>query len=170
VLARLRRIPGVADARVECSGTFFALTLDERANLDVALRAVLDSLGPGSRRLATEEAEGQLAARAGGEIWFSEEQIRGLSYVEGRIITGRVLAAATRGLDVAEPEMDRIREAIRVEVFGAIDLVHDEGGRSSSGWFADEWPHIVTRVRLRLAGVVSEATLAAVAEHLLHLH
>ncbi len=53
VLARLRRIPGIADVRVECSGTFFALSLEERADREVTLRAALDSLGPGARRLGS---------------------------------------------------------------------------------------------------------------------
>jgi hypothetical protein len=170
VLARLRRIPGIADARVECSGTFFALSLGERADPEATLRAVLDVLGPGSRRLLADEAGAQLAARASGEIWFSEEEIRALSYIEGRIIAGRALAAATRGLEVTGAETDRIRDAIRVEVFAALDRVHDEGGRSSSGWFTDEWPHIVTRVRSRLAGALDGPALAHLAAQLLELH
>ena len=170
VLARLRRLPGIVDARVECSGTFFALSLAEPAESEAVLPMVLDVLGPDSRLLASEEARGQLEARPRGEIWFSEEQIRGLSYVEGRIIASRALAAAAEGLSLGEPETGRIREAVRVEVFTAIDRVHDEGGRCSSAWFAEEWPHIVARAQGRLAGALSEATLAVVAARLLRLY
>jgi hypothetical protein len=170
VLARLRSLPGIADARVECSGTFFALSLQQGADAEAALRAVRDVLGPGSRRLTSDEAAAQLEARFRGEVWFTEEQIRGLSYVEARIITGRALTAATKGLSLPEAEKDRVREAIRVEVFAAIDRVHDEGGRSSSGWFAEEWPHIVERLRRRLVGAVPEPALAEVAARLRQLH
>ena len=170
MLARLRKIPGIADARVECSGLFFALALTGHADSDVTLRAALDALGPGSRRLASDEARAQLETRRRGEIWFSEEQIRGLSYVEGRIITSRALAAVTQGLSFAEPVTELMREAIRTEVFAAIDRVHEEGGRSSSGWFAEEWPHIVARSRSRLGRSVPEPILAEVTARLLRQH
>jgi hypothetical protein len=170
VLARLRKLAGVADARVECSGLFFVLSLTERADPDAAARAALDALGPGSRRVPSDEARPQLDARRRGEIWFSEEEIRALSYVEARIVTNRALAAATQGLSLAPAQVESIREAIRVEVFAAIDRVHDEGGRSSSGWFAAEWPGIVGRTRARLAGAVPEAILAETSARLVRQH
>jgi hypothetical protein len=170
VLARLRRLPGVADARVECSGTFFALSLLEGAEAEAVLPEVVEVLGPTSRLLEGEEAGAQLEARSRGELWFSEEQIRGLSYVEGRVLASRALAAAAEGLSLGEPEAGRVREAVRVEVFAAIDRVHDGGGRRSSAWFGQEWPDIVARASARLAGALPGPTLAEVTARLRRLH
>lgn len=170
MLARLRRLPGVADVRVECSGTFFLLALADAPDEEAAVAAVLDALGPGSRRLADDEAASQLEPRRRGELWFSEEQIRALSYVEGRIITARALAAAARDLSLTDREAESIREAVRAEVFAAIDRVHDEGGRSSSGWFAEEWPHVVARATDRLAGALPEDVLSEVTARLEREH
>jgi hypothetical protein len=170
VLARLRRLPGITDARVECSGTFFALSLADGAEAEAVLPMVVDVLGSRSRLLAAEEAGAQLEARSRGELWFSEEQIRGLSYVEGRIIASRALSAAADGLTMGEQDAAKIREAVRAEVFAAIDRVHDEGGRRSSAWFAEEWPRIVARARDRLADALPEPTLTDITARLRRLH
>jgi hypothetical protein len=170
VLARLRRIPEIADARVECSGTFFALSFRERADGEAVLRAALEALGPTARRLASDDALAQLEARRRNEIWFSADDIRGLSFIEGRIIAMRAFAAVAGEVRLEREASELLREALRIEVFGALDRVHDEGGRSSSGWFVPAWPGIVAGVMWRLGDTLPATTLARVSEKLMMQH
>jgi hypothetical protein len=53
---------------------------------------------------------------------------------------------------------ERLREAARVEIFAALEHAHDSGGRSSTGWFWEEWPHIAERISSRLADSVAAST------------
>ncbi len=170
MLARLRRIPEIADARVECSGTFFALSFREGVDGEAVLRAALEALGPATRRLASDDALAQLEARRRNEIWFSADDIRGLSFIEGRIIAMRAFAAVTGEVRLEREASELLRDALRIEVFGALDRVHDEGGRSSSGWFVPAWPGIVAGVMLRLGDALPATTLARVSEKLMTQH
>ncbi len=170
VLARLRRIPGIADARVECSGTFFALSFREGVDDAAVLRAALEALGRSARRLASDDALAQLEARRRDEIWFSADDIRGLSFIEGRIIAMRAFAAVTGEVRLEREVSELLRDALRIEVFGALDRVHDEGGRSSSGWFVPAWPGIVAGVTRRLGGALPATTLGRISEQLMVQH
>ncbi len=170
VLARLRRIPEIADARVECSGTFFALSFREGVDEVAVLRAALEALGQSARRLASDDALAQLEARRRNEIWFSADDIRGLSFIEGRIIAMRAFVAVTGEVCLEREASERLRDALRIEVFGALDRVHDEGGRSSSGWFVPAWPGIVASVMRRLGGALPATTLGRISGKLLTQH
>ena len=150
VLARLSGIPGVAAARVECSGTCFLLAGREPGALERAMPAVLDVLGPRTRRLEGEAREVQLARFGAGELWFSKDDIRGLSYVEARILATRMTDVVTAAVDVDAATAARVHDALLQEIVAALDHAHDTGGRSSSAWFWVEWPHIVERVSARL--------------------
>jgi hypothetical protein len=160
VLARLAAVPGVTDARVECSGTFFLVSTATPEALEAALPAVREVLGPSSRRAGADVAEAQLAARPRGEPWFSASGIRGLSYVEGRSLAARMRDAVTARVELAPELRGGLGEAIRVEIFAALDHAHDTGGRSSSAWFWIEWPHVVERISARLAAAFPAALRA----------
>jgi hypothetical protein len=162
VLARLAEIPGIIDARVECSGTYFLVTGADAAALELALPAIRAVLGPSVARTTPGVAELQLAARARGELWFSGEGIRGLSYVEGRILAARIGDAVAAELRCDGETSERILEASRVEIFAALGHAHDTGGRASTGWFREEWPRIADRIADRLAAGVPAALHAAV--------
>lgn len=84
--------------------------------------------------------------------------------------TSSALTSGTQGSSLSEAQVEAIREAIRAEVFAAIDPIHDEGGRSSSGWFAAEWPHVVVRTRERLARVIGDVALAEISARLVREH
>jgi hypothetical protein len=157
VLARLTDIPGITGARVECSGTYFLLTGADAAALELALPAIRDVLGPSVTRTEPGVSELQLAARARGELWFSGEGIRGLSYVEGRILAARIGDAVVAELRTDGETSERILEATRAEIFAALDHAHDTGGRASTGWFREEWPRIADGITARLAAAVPAA-------------
>jgi hypothetical protein len=150
VLARLSEVPGVIDARVECSGTHFLLTARDAGALEQASPLVHALLGPRAERLGPVESAAQLAARARGEPWYSKHDIRGLSYVEGRILATRFSDAVAATLPLERAAAARIHEAVRLELFAALDHAHDTGGRASTGWFWVEWPRIVEAIEARL--------------------
>lgn len=164
VLARLATIPGVTDARVECSGTYFLVGGADAATLERALPGAREVLGPGMRRVEGELYEAQLASRARGELWFSPAEIRALSYVEGRILAARMADAVTAAVPVAAPVAEEVLEATRAGIFAALDHAHDTGGRASTGWFWEEWPGIVHGIAQRLARSLPERQCAVVAE------
>jgi hypothetical protein len=153
VLARLSEVPGVIDARVECSGTYFLVTARDAAALERALPLVRERLGARAEALGPAEAAAQLAARARGERWFSKDDIRALSYVEGRILATRFSDVLAAAVPLERSSAGRIDEAIRLELFLALEHAHDTGGRASTGWFWAEWPRIVEAIGARLHDV-----------------
>ena len=165
MLARLLAVPGVLDARVECTGTYFALELDP-ARAEAALAAVLARLGAAARRLDPGAASAQLEARGRGELWFSAADVRALSYLEGRVLTARLVAGvlAEVALDAAVAEV--VSDRLRAELFAALDEVHEDGGCGSSGWLAERWPRIAAGLASRLEGKLPRATADAVVARL----
>lgn len=156
VLARLSELPGVTGVHVECTGTFFLLELAGAAALEPALSAARDVLGPAAAVVDGATATAQLTARARGELWFSKDGIRGLSYLEGRLLAGRVLEAVAATVPLDRLTSERLLEASRAEIFAALDHAHDTGGRASSGWFEEAWPSIAGAIAARLDGLAPE--------------
>jgi hypothetical protein len=142
VLARLDALPGVACSRTEASGRFFLIELHPGADASLAEERSMAVLGRGCRRLGESESESQLAARGAGDPWLAAVEVVTLSFVEGRLLSVRITAAATRELDLSVEEQERLTEAVRVELFAALQRVHAEGGRPSSGWIYQDWPGI----------------------------
>lgn len=142
VLARLDAVPGVSRSRAEASGRFVLLELSAGSHPDEVEAAARRALGREARRLSEAEAREQLAARGSGDPWLAAAEVMALSYLEGRILSTRVSAAAAREAGLDALERDRLAEALRLEVFAALERVHAEGGRSSGGWFYDAWPAV----------------------------
>jgi hypothetical protein len=142
VLARLDAIPGVAAARVESSGRFFWILLAEGADPSLVTRLAQGVLGGGSRPLPADDAVLQLARQTHGDPWLGAAEVMTLSFVESRLLSVRLAGELARRAGAAPQEQEEIAEAIRIELFAAMERVHAEGGRSSSGWIYREWPAI----------------------------
>lgn len=156
MLARLDAIPGVAAARVDSSGRFFWLQVDDAADATSVTVLVSGVLGKGVRSLAPRQAEAQLAAHPRGDPWLTAVESMTLSFVESRILSVR-LAGEVEHLTGATPEQrEEVAEAIRLELFAAMERVHSEGGRRSSGWIHEEWPAIAAATVERCAGAMSD--------------
>jgi len=168
VLARLQAVPGVASARVDSSGRFFWLTVRAAAAAPAAAALALEVLGPGSRTLPQAQGEAQLAAHRHGDPWLAGNEVMTLSFVESRLLSVRIAAEAQRRTGALPEQREELAEAIRLELFAAMERVHAEGGRGSSGWIYQEWPVIAAAaaercvetiprdLRLRLAGLLPE--------------
>lgn len=142
VLARLDAVPGISRSRAEASGRFLLLELSPGADPGRVLAAARRALGREARRLPEAEAREQLAARGRGDPWLAAPEVMALSYVEGRILSTRVSAEAALEARLDARERDLLAEALRLEIFAALERVHAEGGRSSSGWFYEAWPAV----------------------------
>jgi hypothetical protein len=148
VLARIGKIPGVGGAEVDGTGSYFLV-----ACVPEAIPAVSDVLGPAAEVVDGAARNEQLAHRRRGEMWFSSENIRALSFLEGRVLAIR-MRDAVGDLD----DHGALLDALRAEILAALEQAHDTGGRSSSGWFWEEWPAVVSRVMARVALAPAEAT------------
>ncbi len=170
MLARLEAVGGIAEARVEATGRLFALVLSPGADEGAALAGAAAALRTTPRRLSPEEATAQLSRRAAGDPWVSRREAAALCFLEARVVASRGagdVAAAAR-LDAAE--RDAVGEALREELFTAMERVLGEGGRDSSGWFYVEWPALAARAAARCAGALAPGKREAAALALAALH
>ena len=105
-------------------------------------------------------------AHRDGDPWLASDEVITLSYVESRLLSVRIAEEAQRRTGALPEEREEVAEAIRLELFAAMERVHSEGGRRSSGWIYEEWPVIAAAaagrcvktishdLRLRLAGLL----------------
>lgn len=167
MLARLDCIPGVAESRVEASGRFFLLVLAEGADEARAVAEAAAALRGRAAPLAPAAAAAQLARRERGDPWLSAREITALSYLEARVVAAATADRVASRVGLAAGAHDALAEALRLELFAAIERVHGEGGRESSGWFYAEWPAIAVAAAARCAvalGPAADAAAAALAD------
>jgi len=149
VLARLDAVPGVASARSDSSGRFFWIELVPGAEADAVRAGARAVLGPRARPLPREEAEAQLASRALGDPWLRTGEVMALSFVEGRLLSVRLSRELEDRAGTPADLREAVAEAIRIELFAALERVHAEGGRPNGGWIHEEWPAIAAAVGTR---------------------
>jgi hypothetical protein len=164
VLARLDAIPGVTSARVDSSGRFFWLALEEGADARRLAELAKRVLGAGARSLPADEAQAQLAAHGRGDPWLLPGEVMALSFVESRLLSVRIAGEVERRTGATPDEREAIAEAIRRELFAVMDRVHAEGGRESGGWIHEEWPAIAAAAAARCAGAVAPELRRQVSE------
>ncbi len=164
MLARLQALPGLSQARGDSSGRFVWIEVAGGVEIADAARAAGTVLGAKARALPEAEAEAQLAARPRGDPWLTSGEVMTLSYVEARLLSVRLAGEARRQTGAGPAEGEALAEAIRAELFGAMERVHAEGGRSSSGWIHDEWPALASAATARCAATLPPEVRARVAD------
>jgi len=142
VLARLAALPGVAATRVDSSGRFFWLTLSEGADSEAVVSLAVTVLGGRARRLPPARAGVQLASRVRGDPWLGPDEVMTLSFVEARLLAVRLAGDAAARAGLTPEWREDLAEAIRIQLFAAMERVHAEGGRKTGGWIYEEWPSI----------------------------
>jgi hypothetical protein len=146
VLVRLDAIQGVRESRADPSGRYFLLQLDDGADEPAVIEAALAVLRGRARRLDAVAAARQVAARERGDPWFPASEVHALSYVEGRIIAVRLAASVGESVELSPAQREALEDLARAVVFRAVERVHAEGGRESTGWFYEAWPEIARAV------------------------
>lgn len=167
MLARLDAVPGVWESRADASGRLFLLELAPEADREAVLAGARAALGERGRLLDGAAAEAQLAARRRGDPWYAHRDTLGLCYLEARVLSVRVGAAAGSAAGLDPQQVEDVTEAARAVLFEVMERVHGEGGRPSSGWFYEEWPAIAARIgarcRARLPGPAASSAAEAIA-------
>jgi hypothetical protein len=69
-------------------------------------------------------------------------EVMTLSFVEARLLAVRVAGDAASRAGLAPERREDLAEAIRVQLFAAMERVHAEGGRKTGGWIYEDWPSI----------------------------
>jgi len=156
VLARLDAIPGVVAARVDSSGRFFWLQVEDEADATGVTALALGALGKGVRSLAAEQATAQLAARRDGDPWLTAAEVMTLSFVESRMLSVRLAGEVAHRTGATPEQREEVAEAIRLELFATMERVHSEGGRRSGGWIYEEWPAIAAATVERCAATMPQ--------------
>ena len=164
VLARLEAVPGVSAARVDSSGRFFWIAVEDGADPSGVSALTLPLLGTGARTLAADRAKAQLAAGRQGDPWLGAAEVMTLSFVESRLLSVRIAGEVRAGTGATPEQHEEIAEAIREALFAAMERVHSEGGRRSSGWIYEEWPVIAANAAERCAGRIPGDLRLQVAE------
>jgi hypothetical protein len=170
VLARLEAVEGIADARVEAGGRFFAVTLAEGADEGTALAGAAAALRCAPRRLPPDEAALQLRARAAGDPWLGRAEVASLSFLESRLLASRGAAAVAGAAGLPDAERGALEDAFRDVLFLAMERVLGEGGRDSSGWFYVEWPALAEEIARRAAPALAPERRSLAADALAALH
>ncbi len=166
MLARLDSLPGVKVSRTDSSGRFFWLELREGVDETTVASLGTGALGAGARVLSPEQAAAQLALRGAGDPWLAGREVMTLSFVEGRLLSVRVAGEAARKASLPPALRERVAEAVRAELFGAMARVHAEGGRKTSGWIYEEWPVLAAAAAARCAREMPGDVAARVREAL----
>ena len=164
MLARLDAIPGLAAARVDSSGRFFWLSLQEDADATRVTGLAKGLLGVDAYSLPAAPAAAQLAARQRGDPWLTASEVMTLSFVESRLLSVRIAGEVQRRTGATPVQREAIAEAIRLELFASMERVHAEGGRPNGGWIYREWPAIAAAAVERCAGPMPPALRARLAE------
>lgn len=170
MLARLDGIPGVRESRVEASGRFFLLALAEWAEEERVAADAVRALRGRAAPLPAAEAAAQVAARPRGDPWLSAAEAISLSFLEARVVATATAARAGARAGLPPEARDRLAETLRAVLFEAIERVHAEGGRDSTGWFYEEWPALAAAVAERARAFLDGPTAAIVAEALRAAH
>ena len=164
VLARLDAIPGVIAARADASGRFFWIALDLATDAPRVTAQARGVLGEDAGPLRPAQAEAQLASHHRGDPWWSAAEVMTLSYVESRILSVRLASAAEHQAGLVPEQREVVADAIRLELFAAMERVHAEGGRRGGGWILAEWPGIAIAAVERCTRSLPARTRAALLE------
>jgi hypothetical protein len=153
VLARLDALPGVTAARVDSSGRFFWLSVADGADIPGLTALAQGVLEGGAHPLPAARAAAQLEAWRRGDPWLGSREAMTLSFVESRLLSVRIAGEALRnaGAGSAAEHQEELAEGLRSELFAAMERVHAEGGRKTSGWIYQAWPAIAAAALARCA-------------------
>jgi hypothetical protein len=155
VLARLQQVPGVRSSVSDVSGQVFLIDLEpDTAPADVQSAAAA-ALGREARRLTRAELQSQIGPPTRGELWIGPDDLRTLSYIEGRMVAVRVASIVGAQLALDGPGTERLAEAVREEMFAHVERIH--AGEVPSGRFFEAWQDIARRVVDRCADGSSNA-------------
>lgn len=144
MLARLQQVQGVRSSVSDVSGQVFLVELEPGVAPSDVQSAAAAALGGDARRLTDAELESQVGPATRREQWVGPDDLRMLSYLEGRIVAARVASIVGPQLALDACRTERLAEAVREEMFAHVERIH--AGELPSGRFFEAWPDIARRV------------------------
>jgi len=124
VLARLDEIDGVAESRVDWTGTRFLLALESDVPARRVERAASATLGEETRVLGEDERSDVLASYREGEVWMRAGETLRLSRFEAGVLAERYGGEAARQLGLGAEETRRLTALFEAELIRAFDRTH----------------------------------------------
>lgn len=163
MLARLDEIPGVAESRVDWTGTRFLLTLEGKAAIDQVGEEAAGTLGEGARLLDGNEVREVLESYRKGEKWMRAGETLQLSRFEAGVLAKRYgnEAAAEIGLD--EEGTRKLVALFEQELSRAFDRTHAGQGIEA---VPAEFEAAAERILESSGGFLASEQHAALAEYL----
>jgi hypothetical protein len=133
VLARLDEIDGVAESRVDWTGTRVLVTLNADADKSRVETEVESALGEGAHVLDERATREVLESYRKGEAWMRSGETLKLSRFEAGVLAKKhgTAAAAELGLDDATTQ--KLVALIEGELDRAFERAHAEGGIDALG-------------------------------------
>lgn len=159
MLARLDRIPGVVESRVDRSGRRFLLTLDPGADEGDVAREARSELGGDVDVLDREAEDALLASRRRGDTWVTSDETIRLSREEAGILAARFGEESAREIGLSVGKTRDLVEVLEKEVAAAFERFHGRG--DALMLFRDEQPAISARVLEASRSFLTEAELAS---------
>lgn len=163
MLARLDEIEGVAETRVDWTGTRFLLALAGGTGKDQVEEQAVRTLGEGARRLDDDEAREVLDSYRKGETWMRAGETLQLSRFEAGVLAKRYAneAAAEIGLDKGGAE--KLVALFEQEFIRAFERTHAGQGIEA---VPAEFEAASKRILEASASSMTPAQHAALAEYL----
>ena len=128
MLARLDEIHGVAESRVDWTGTRFLVTLSADADEPRVENEIESALGEGARLLDDDATRAVLDSYRHGETWMRAGETLKLSRFEAGVLAKRRGEAAAREIGLDDAKTQKLVELIEAELGRAFERAHAEGG------------------------------------------
>lgn len=133
MLARLDEIDGVAESRVDWTGTRVLVTLSANADKPRVETAVESALGADARVLDERATREVLDSYRKGEAWMRSGETLQLSRFEAGVLAKRHGAAAAAEIGLDEAKTQKLVALIEAELDRAFERAHAEGGIDALG-------------------------------------
>jgi len=133
VLARLDEVPGVRESRVDWTGRYVLLALEDGADEARVAGEASSLLGDGAARLDRGREAEQVDAYRRGEPWMRAGETLRLSRAEARIIAEREGARAAREAGLDADASRRMVAVLEDELAAAFERVERRDGPVERG-------------------------------------
>lgn len=161
VLARIDKIPGVLESRVDWTGRYLLLTLDPTVNRELLPKEVSSVVGTETRS-PSPETEARLMA---GGPWLRSGETLQLSQAEADGLAKLTSSKVAAQVPLSEDQTRRLQTILREELRAAFERVHQDAGFSKER-FLQERRIVINRVGERLQPFLPEDLRARIVQGL----
>ena len=162
MLARLDEVPGVRESRVEWTGRYVLVGLEQGADEEATAVRAAEVLG-NARRSDPEDEARCIAEFRAGEPWMRSGETLKLSEREAEVLGRRLGAEAAKGAGLGPEQTEKVIAIVEDELRLAFERTHKRGEDRP---VADERAFRLAQVKERCRAFLTEAEAEVVAEAL----